>query len=83
VVAQQGGDLVAVGGAQRRLVRAVLGQPGRADQSLADLMREDDPRQAQADQPGQGAERRGDERDQRDPLDGPLARSASATLGRS
>ena len=83
MVAQQGGDLIAVGGSQRGLVRAVLGQPDCADQPLADLMCEDDPRQAQGDQPGQGAECRGDERDQRDPLDGPLARSASATLGRS
>jgi hypothetical protein len=83
VVAEQGGDLVAIRRPQSRLVRAVLGQPDCADQPLADLMCEDDPRRAQADQPGQGAERRGDERDQRDPLDGPLARSASATLGRS
>lgn len=49
MVAQQGGDLIAVGGSQRGLVRAVLGQPDCADQPLADLMCEDDPRQAQGD----------------------------------
>jgi hypothetical protein len=83
VVAQQGGDLVAIRRSEGGLVPAVLGQPDRADDPVADLMGEDDPRQPQPDQPGEGGERRRDEGDQCDPLDRSLARSGSATLGRS
>ncbi|HEY6653061.1 MAG TPA: hypothetical protein VI028_02950 [Solirubrobacterales bacterium] len=83
MVAQKRGDLGAVRRPQTRLVRAVLGEPDRADQPLADLVGECDSRQAQSGYPRQRTERGRDNRDQGDPLDGPLARSGSATLERS
>jgi hypothetical protein len=83
VVAQQRGDLVAIGRPESGLVRAVLRQPDRADDPLADLMGQQDPRQAQSDQPGEGGEGRRDERNQGDPLDRPLTGSTSVTLERS
>jgi hypothetical protein len=83
VVAQQRGELAAVGRPERGLVRAVLGQADRADDPLGDRMSEGDPRQAQPDQPGEGAESDRDERDQGDPLDRSLTGSGTGTLGRS
>jgi hypothetical protein len=83
VPAQERRDLIAVRRPQPRLVRAVLGEPDGADDPLTDLVREDDPREAEADEPAEGTERDGNEGDQGDPLDGPLTRSGSATLARS
>jgi hypothetical protein len=83
VIAEERGDLGAVGGAQQRLVAAVLRQPNGADDPPGDLMSQDDPGKAKADDPGEGAERQRDERDQGDPLDSSLSRSGSATLERS
>jgi hypothetical protein len=83
VVAQKRGDLGAVRRPQTGLVRAVLGEPDRADKPLADLVGDRDPGQAQSDDPRQRSERRRDECDQGDPLDGSLAGSGSATLERS
>jgi hypothetical protein len=73
VSAEQGGDLDSVGGSEQGLVAAVLGKPDGADESLGDLVGQDDPGEAQANEPGEGAEGRRDERDQGDPLDRSLA----------
>jgi hypothetical protein len=82
MIAQQGRDLIAVGRPQGGLVGTALGQPDRTDDPLGELVREQDARQAQSNQPGQRGESRRDERDQGDPLDRSLPPSGSATLAR-